>query len=58
MGATPSDCLSVVQALKEHNLGRYSHVLQEIKAGAAGFTETTFVHENRLSNKEQHDLLA
>ena len=51
-----SDCLSVVNALKEANLGRYSHIIQEIKIGAEEIGVITFVHENRSSNKEPHDL--
>ena len=51
-----SDCLSVIISLKEQNLGRYSHILHEIKATARGFAETCFVHERRSSNKEPHML--
>jgi hypothetical protein len=51
-----TDCLNVVKALKEPNLGRYSHVLHEISALKASFTIVSFVHETTLSNKEPHDI--
>jgi ribonuclease HI len=51
-----SDCSSVVVALQEVNLGKYSHVLQEIKAVARDLSEVVYVHENRRSNKEPYDL--
>ena len=51
-----TDCLSVINSLKDQNLGRYSHILHEIKAIARGFAETCFVHEPRSSNKEPHML--
>ena len=51
-----SDCLTVVEAMKEPNLGRYSHILHEITSTAKGFADATFVHEHRSSNKEPHDL--
>jgi ribonuclease HI len=41
------DCLSVVKALKEVNLGSYSHIIQEIKANAERLQEVSFVHEHR-----------
>jgi hypothetical protein len=41
------DCCNVIKALKEENLGKYCHILHEIKSGTMGFEETTsFVHEN------------
>ena len=51
-----SDCLSVVKALKEENLGSYSHIIREIQSSTSGFAETTIVHEGRSSNKEAHNL--
>jgi hypothetical protein len=51
-----SDCLSVINALKEENWGSYSQILQEIKRTSRDLEEVSFVHENRLSNKEPHDL--
>ena len=49
-----SDCLAVIKAIKEENLVRYCHILREIKSMAADMAEATFVHENRMSNKEPH----
>jgi hypothetical protein len=37
-------------------LGSYSQILQEIKRTFQDLEEVSFVHENRLSNKEPHDL--
>ena len=51
-----SDCMAVVKALAEPNLGSYCHILQDIKTCVIGFIDATFVHENRASNKEPHDL--
>ena len=51
-----SDCLNVIKALREKNLGRYNSVLHEISAMAKSFEEASFVHENRASNTEPHDL--
>jgi ribonuclease HI len=51
-----TDCLSVVKALKEVNLGSYSHIIQEIKANAASLEEVSFVNEHRSSNREAHNL--
>jgi hypothetical protein len=51
-----SDCLTVINALKEQNWGSYSQILQKIKRTSQDLEEVSFVHENRLSNKEPHDL--
>ena len=51
-----SDCLSVINSLKEQNLGRFSNILHEITTTAKGFDEVSFVHESRLFNKEPHML--
>ena len=51
-----SDCLSVVKAWKEKNLGRYSQILHEITASSVAFSEFSLVHENRCSNNEPHVL--
>jgi hypothetical protein len=51
-----SDCLRVVNALHEANLGVYSHIISEIQFGARGFVEAMFSHEGRSSNKEAHNL--
>ena len=37
-------------------MGSYSLILREIKTTARGFDEALFLHENRVSNKEPHDL--
>jgi hypothetical protein len=49
-------CLMVVKALKEENLGVYTHIIQEINSSIAGFVEVEFSHESRLSNSEPHIL--
>jgi ribonuclease HI len=51
-----SDCQMVIQALHEHNLGAISSVTHEIKKTAEGLGEVVFVHENRASNIEPHNL--
>jgi hypothetical protein len=51
-----SDCLSVVKAMKEQNLGRYSHILHDITASSVAFAEFGLVHESRVSNNEPHVL--
>jgi ribonuclease HI len=51
-----TDCISVAQAMKENNISKYYHIIQEVKIGAAGFAEAIVVHENRRSNKEPHEL--
>jgi hypothetical protein len=51
-----SDCLSVVKAWKQENLGRYSHILHEISSSSVVFSEFSLVHENRVSNNEPHVL--
>jgi hypothetical protein len=45
-----------VKALKEVNLGSYSHIIQEIKANAASLVEFSFMHEHRSSNTKAHNL--
>jgi hypothetical protein len=51
-----SDCLAVVSALKDLNLGKYSHVLQEIKACTTNLSIFSLVHDNHVFNKEPHVL--
>jgi hypothetical protein len=51
-----SDCLSVVNAMKEQNRGRYSHILHEIMAASVAFTDFSLVYESRCSNNEPHAL--
>jgi ribonuclease HI len=51
-----SDCLSVVKAWREKNLGRYSHILHEISSSSVAFSEFSLVHESRVSNNEPHVL--
>jgi hypothetical protein len=55
-----SDCVAVVSAvvsaLKDLNLGKYSQVLQEIKACTSNFSCFTLVHDNNVFNKEPHVL--
>jgi ribonuclease HI len=51
-----SDCQTVIKALHEYNLGVFSSITREIKKTAEGFGEVAFVHENRASNMEPHNL--
>jgi hypothetical protein len=51
-----SDCLTMINALKEQKMGSYTHILQEIKMTSLNFEEVSFMHENRLSTKEPHYL--
>jgi hypothetical protein len=51
-----SDCQTVIMVLHEQNLGAFSSITHEIKMTAEGFGEVVFVHENRSSNMEPHNL--
>jgi ribonuclease HI len=51
-----TDCLEIVESMKESNLGRYSSVLNEIQARSKEFSLVRFGHEKRASNVEAHSL--
>ncbi|TVU28310.1 hypothetical protein EJB05_19823, partial [Eragrostis curvula] len=40
----------------EAGMGSYGHIVQEIRARATGFSNVEFVHENRASNVDAHNL--
>ena len=51
-----SDCLSVVNALKNKYAGNYSMIIDEVKATASSMLVVLFRHENRASNSDAHRL--
>jgi ribonuclease HI len=51
-----SDCLAVLNDMQRPFAGRYSMILEEIKATSGHFDEAVFRHENRASNQEAHRL--
>jgi ribonuclease HI len=51
-----SDCLSVVNNLKNKYAGNYSLIIDEVKATARSMSVVQFRHENRASNTEAHRL--
>jgi hypothetical protein len=51
-----SDCANVVRCLREEGMGRYGHIVQEIKARAVKFQQVDFVHESRRANVDAHGL--
>jgi ribonuclease HI len=51
-----TDCLAVLNDMQRPFAGRYSMILEEIKANSGPFGEAVFRHENRASNQEAHRL--
>jgi ribonuclease HI len=51
-----TDCLSVVNHISTAYAGKYSMVLDEIKAVSSLFDRVLFKHESRESNYEAHRL--
>jgi hypothetical protein len=51
-----SDCQGVITSLERGTMGAYTHVVKEIKDSSIGFEVLGFVHENRRSNKEAHEV--
>jgi hypothetical protein len=49
-----SDCLQVINNLKDTYEGSYSMITSEIKARSREFIDVRFKHENRASNGEAH----
>jgi hypothetical protein len=49
-----SDCLQIINVLKEEYVGFYSMITYEIRAWAKGFPSLVFRNENRASNSEAH----
>ncbi|TVU28213.1 hypothetical protein EJB05_19722, partial [Eragrostis curvula] len=50
------DNSNVIRSIREAGLGAYGHIVQEIRARAREFRTTEFVHENRASNVDAHNL--
>jgi hypothetical protein len=51
-----SDCLTVINALRQPFYGSFSMVIDEAQSNAAHVAKVTFRHENRLSNIDAHNL--
>ena len=51
-----SDCANVVSSAQGPGMGLYGHIVREIKAGLASFTDALLVHEGRISNGDAHRL--
>jgi ribonuclease HI len=51
-----SDCLVVINALKQHFEGSFSMVIKEVQASARCLAEASFKHEYRASYSEAHRL--
>jgi hypothetical protein len=51
-----TDCLNVVQGLRDGDMGEYSSILLEIRSMASLRGGTTFGHERREFNEEAHRL--
>jgi ribonuclease HI len=51
-----TDCLAVVNNIKQDYAGSYSMIIEEVKADARGLQRASFRHENRASNSEAHCL--
>jgi ribonuclease HI len=51
-----SDCLEVVNAIKEGSRGSYYSVLCEINQRSSAFASVSFNHEGRKSNMHAHNL--
>jgi hypothetical protein len=49
-----SDCLEIVNALKNKNLSVYSSILVEIESRPSSFEVISFQHESRDSNGDAH----
>jgi hypothetical protein len=49
-----SDCLQVINDLKDDYVGSYSMITDEIKNWAEDFPRIIFRHEKRASNHEAH----
>ena len=52
-----TDCVNVVKSIHGQGMGLYSHIFREIKAGAAWYVDTQFVHEGWNSNGDAHRLV-
>ena len=50
------DCVNVVKSIHGQSMGLYGHIVREIKAGAARYVDTQFVHEGWNSNSDVHRL--
>jgi hypothetical protein len=51
-----SDNISVVKNIKSGSKGAYTHIVEEIRARARAFVSAEFVHEDRASNVDAHNL--
>jgi hypothetical protein len=51
-----TDCLNVVQGLRDGDMGEYNSILLEIRSMASLRGGTTFGHERREFNEEAHRL--
>ena len=51
-----TDCACAVRSMAGPGMGRYNHVIREMKAGMANFEKAEVVHEWRVSNTDAHAL--
>ena len=51
-----TDCLEVVQSVRNSSMGRYGMIIKEIKSREAAFSEVQICHEGRKNNMEAHVL--
>jgi ribonuclease HI len=51
-----TDCKNAVRSLEEETMGIYAHIVCEINEAWREFTEVSFCHEGRRSNKDAHSL--
>ena len=51
-----SDCLNAVRSIQIGGMSTYNHIIHEIKARVEEFLKIEFVHEQRESNTEAHNL--
>jgi hypothetical protein len=51
-----TDCLNVVQGLRDEDMGEYNSILLEIRSTTSLRGGTTFGHERREFNEEAHRL--
>ena len=51
-----TDCLEVIDSMKNESRPVYSSVLKEIKLRKEAFQEVSCIHEKRSSNVHAHDL--
>jgi hypothetical protein len=49
-----SDCLDVINMMKEVNLCRYSSILLEVKERSRGFEDVRFRYDSRETNEDAH----